>query len=99
MWKEGCCWAGSERGYSNPNYNCQQEGRRYSRAESTGGQNVPLAGGSAMLLHDLPPGAVKDTEKLEKSDIETTLSHMAGRNRKLIKKALGRKAGPQGKGE
>jgi phage-related protein len=48
-----------------------------------------------ILLH----GVLKDTEKLERSDIETALSHMAGHNRKRDKKAQGRKSGPQGKGE
>jgi len=48
-----------------------------------------------ILLH----GVVKDTEKLERSDMDAALNHMAGHNRKLVRKAQGKKSGPQGKGE
>jgi hypothetical protein len=48
-----------------------------------------------ILLH----GVVKDTDKLEKSDIEAANSNMAGHNRKLVKKVNLRKSDPKIKGE
>jgi hypothetical protein len=48
-----------------------------------------------ILLH----GVVKDTDRLEKSDIEAANSNMAGHNRKLVKKVNVRKSDPKIKGE
>ena len=48
-----------------------------------------------ILLH----GVVKDTDKLEKSDIEAANNNMAGHNRKLVKKVNVRKSDAKIKGE
>jgi phage-related protein len=48
-----------------------------------------------ILLH----GVVKDTDKLEKSDIEAANNNMAGHNRKLVKRVNVRKSGAKIKGE
>jgi hypothetical protein len=48
-----------------------------------------------ILLH----GVVKDTDKLETSDIEAANNNMAGHNRKLIKKVNLRKSDRKIKGE
>ena len=48
-----------------------------------------------VLLH----GVVKDTEKLEKSDIESARNRMADHNRRLVTKVNLGKANPKVKGE
>ena len=48
-----------------------------------------------ILLH----GVVKDTDKLEKSDIEAAKNRMAGHNQRLVKKAKSGKSDTKAKGE
>jgi phage-related protein len=48
-----------------------------------------------ILLH----GVVKDTDKLEKSDIEVAKNSMADHNRKLVKKVKSSKSDSKSKGE
>src|ERR1700680_5006182 len=48
-----------------------------------------------ILLH----GVVKDTEKLERSDIEAAKNSMADHSRRLVKKIKFRKSDPKVKGE
>lgn len=48
-----------------------------------------------ILLH----GVVKDTEKLEKSDIEAAMNRMASHNRKLIKKVKEKTPASEKEGE
>ena len=48
-----------------------------------------------ILLH----GVVKDSEKLEKSDIETARTRMADHNRRLVRKAKSSNSDPKIKGE
>jgi len=48
-----------------------------------------------ILLH----GMVKDTDKLEKSDIEAAKNSMADHSRKLVKKVKWKKSEPKARGE
>ena len=48
-----------------------------------------------ILLH----GVIKDSDKLEKSDIEAAKNHMAGHIRKLVKKVKWKTTDPKVKGE
>jgi hypothetical protein len=48
-----------------------------------------------ILLH----GVVKDTDKLEKSDIEAAKNRMANHNEKLVMRANWKKSDPKAKGE
>jgi hypothetical protein len=42
---------------------------------------------------------VKDTDKLERSDIEAARNRMVDHNRKLVEKEKSKKSGPKIKGE